>query len=131
MGRLSTVDADGIPHVVPVCYVAESASIYSPIDEKPKNSSINELGRVRNIQQTGRATLLVDHYEEDWANLFWVQVRGTASIKRPEEAHHGEIISQLKDKYSQYKNQSLQDRPLIVLSVSTVVKWGKLQPEVL
>ena len=39
VGRLATADARGNPHVVPVCFAIEAATLYITIDEKPKRAS--------------------------------------------------------------------------------------------
>ena len=36
------------------------------------------LQRLRNLAGDGRAVLLVDHYDDDWSQLWWVRVHGRA-----------------------------------------------------
>ena len=55
----------------------DSDTVYSAIDAKPKSTL--DLRRLQNIRSNGAASLLVDHYEEDWTNLWWVRVDGTAT----------------------------------------------------
>ena len=78
VGRLATVTADGRPHVVPVCFALAGGRIYTAVDAKPK--STRALQRLDNVRATGRASLLVDHYEEDWSQLWWVRVDGPAEV---------------------------------------------------
>ena len=51
VGRLATADACGNPHVVPVCFAIEAATLYVTIDEKPKRASARPLKRLRNMME--------------------------------------------------------------------------------
>ena len=79
-GHLATVTADGEPHVVVVCFVLHEGVVYTAVDAKPK--ARRDLKRLENVRATGRASLLVDHYEEDWSQLWWVRVDGAAARDR-------------------------------------------------
>ena len=68
------------------------------MDAKPKDTI--ELARLDNVRATGRASLLVDHYEEDWSALWWVRVDGIAEVIDSETA-----IDALAEKYEQYREQ--------------------------
>ena len=83
LGRLATADADGRPHVIPVCFALQEGTVVTPIDEKPKRGDPDELRRSRDIRENPRVSLVVDHYASDWSNLGWVQVRGTAGHVTP------------------------------------------------
>jgi PPOX class probable F420-dependent enzyme len=96
VGRLATVTAVGRPHVVPVCFALHDGLIYTAVDAKPKVTS--ELARLENVRATGRASLLVDHYEDDWANLWWVRVDGVAEVVQSDRA-----LDALAAKYEQYR----------------------------
>ena len=97
IGRLATVTAAGRPHVVPVCFVLSGGRIFSAVDAKPKATA--ELARLENVRATGRASLLVDHYEEDWSALWWVRVDGAAEVIESDAA-----IDALAEKYEQYRS---------------------------
>jgi PPOX class probable F420-dependent enzyme len=96
VGRLATVTSGGRPHVVPVCFALHEGRIYTAVDAKPK--STHALKRLENVRATGRASLLVDHYEEDWSRLWWVRVDGAAEILDP-----GAGLAALAAKYEQYR----------------------------
>lgn len=96
VGRLATVTATGRPHVVPVCFALAGRRIVTAVDAKPKQTT--ELARLENVRATGRASLLVDHYEEDWEHLWWVRVDGVAEVVRSQAA-----IDALVAKYDQYR----------------------------
>jgi PPOX class probable F420-dependent enzyme len=98
IGRLATVTAAGRPHVVAVCFAIAGPRIVTAVDAKPKDTV--ELARLDNVRATGRASLLVDHYEEDWSALWWIRVDGIAEVIRSEAA-----IDALAEKYEQYREQ--------------------------
>jgi PPOX class probable F420-dependent enzyme len=121
VGHLATVDPDGQPHVVPVCFVAVGDRLYTPIDEKPKRGG--ELRRVRNLRVNPRVCLTVDRYEEDWSRLAWVQVRGRAGLV-DDPAERAEAIAALRAKYRQYEQMKLEERLLIRIEPERVVEWS-------
>ena len=95
-GRLATVTPAGRPHVIPVCFALDGGRIVIAVDQKPKRT--RALARLDNVRATGRASLLVDHYEEDWSRLWWVRVDGAAEVIESEPA-----IDVLAEKYAQYR----------------------------
>jgi PPOX class probable F420-dependent enzyme len=97
VGRLATVTADGRPHVVPVCFALAGGRIYTAVDGKPK--STRALRRLENVRATGRASLLADHYEEDWSQLWWVRVDGAAAVIDADDV----ALDALAAKYEQYR----------------------------
>jgi len=96
IGRLATVTATGRPHIVAVCFALSRGRVVTAVDAKPK--STRALARLENVRATGRASLLVDHYEEDWSELWWVRVDGVAEVIDSEAA-----IDALAAKYEQYR----------------------------
>jgi PPOX class probable F420-dependent enzyme len=103
VGRLATVTVEGHPHVVPCCFVLADGDdgdiLYSAVDGKPKSTLA--LRRLANIRANPHASLLVDHYADDWSALWWVRVDGSARIitEGPEREH---ALALLTDKYDQY-----------------------------
>jgi PPOX class probable F420-dependent enzyme len=120
VARLATVDAQGRPHLVPVCFVLEGDVVYSAVDEKPKGS--RALKRLENIRAHPGVTMLVDHYEEDWSRLWWVRLDGTAHIvdSGPE---HDRALGLLLEKYDQYRAEPPQG-PVIVIRVKRRRTWS-------
>src|SRR5258708_22862140 len=74
VGHLATASRDGRPHVVPVCFAWLPPYVYSAIDGKPKRTTL--LRRVRHINETGLASLVVDRCTEDWKSLSYLLVDG-------------------------------------------------------
>jgi PPOX class probable F420-dependent enzyme len=76
--HLATADRHAVPHVVPVCFAMSEGTLYITIDEKPKRYPGIMLKRVRNIMENPAVAVVVDRYNDDWALLGWVMVRGRA-----------------------------------------------------
>jgi PPOX class probable F420-dependent enzyme len=120
VGRLATVDEAGDPHVVPVCFVLDGDAIYWAVDHKPKASG--RLRRLANIEAHPVAELVVDHYAEDWADLWWVRVRTGAEVLGPgREAERA--LDLLAAKYVQYRERR-PDGPVVRLSVRRWSSWS-------
>ena len=115
VGRLATVTAGGRPHVVPVCFALHGGTIYTAVDAKPK--STRALRRLENVRATGRASLLVDHYEEDWSRLWWVRVDGAAEVLDSDDG-----IDALAAKYEQYR-AARPAGPLIAIAPERWRSW--------
>jgi len=127
VGHLATADRLGAPHVVPVCYALSGASLYITIDEKPKRRDI-QLKRLRNIAENPAVAFVVDRYDEDWARLGWVMLRGRAEILR-DGAEHAEAQVLLRARYPQLAAMALAPLPVIALRVGRVTSWGELSPD--
>ena len=124
VARLATADEQGRPHIVPIVFVYADGVIYTPIDLKPKTTSPERLRRVRNILSNPQVQVLVDHYDEDWQRLGYVQLRGTAEIIE-RGVEYDQAIRLLEGKYQQYQELPLEGRPVIKISVERTVTWGQ------
>ena len=76
VARLATLDAKSRPHIVPVCFAYDGKAFYSAVDQKPKRVSPERLVRLQNIRAVSRVALLIDEYNEDWTQLWYVLIRG-------------------------------------------------------
>jgi PPOX class probable F420-dependent enzyme len=125
VARLATADGDGRPSVVPVCYVFDGESIYSPIDEKPKSVEAPRLKRVRNIEANPHVSLIVDDYSENWSELQWVLITGLAKIILPleDEGDHARAVALLRDKYPQYHSMAIDERMIIKITPTRIRRW--------
>jgi coenzyme F420-0:L-glutamate ligase / coenzyme F420-1:gamma-L-glutamate ligase len=124
VGRLASADALGRLSVVPVCYAFDGTRFFSPLDEKPKRITARRLQRVRNIQQRAEASLLIDHYEDDWSRLGYLLVQARAELLEPGQDEHTGALPLLRDRYPQYLTMNLEEQPVISLSPIHVVSWG-------
>lgn len=124
VGYLATANRHGVPHVVPVCYALSGTSLYITVDEKPKRRDI-PLKRLRNIAENPAVALVVDRYDEDWALLGWVMLRGRAEILHG-GAEHAEAQALLRARYPQLVAMALAPLPVIALRIGRVTSWGEL-----
>ena len=69
--RVATVNAEGMPHLVPVCAALAEGKIYF--------GSSPDGRKVKNLQANPRCTVTVDLYAEDWGSLKGVMVQGRAA----------------------------------------------------
>ncbi len=124
-GYLSTASAEADPHLQPVVFQVVADSIYIAIDEKPKTTL--RLRRLTNIESNPKFALLVDHYDDDWNQLWWILLRGPAEALWPSQWEQDEaamVIAALRDKYQRYESMGLEERPLLKLTPDRVTRWS-------
>ena len=123
VARLATADAAGRPLVLPICYVLVEETLYSPTDAKPKRVPVQRLKRLRNIQANPHVALVIDDYSEDWTQLAYIIMHGTADILTSGPAFE-QAVAALRQKYPQYQHMPIQENPMIAVQLSRVVGWG-------
>jgi PPOX class probable F420-dependent enzyme len=101
VARLGTADPEGAVRLVPICFAVVDEWVVSVVDHKPKRTG--QLRRLDDMLATGRATVLVDHYDDDWSQLWWVRVRGRAEID-VEGPARAAALDALTAKYAQYRD---------------------------
>src|ERR1700723_1542365 len=129
VARLATLDAKRGPHIVPVCFTYDGKFFYTAVDQKPKRVAPARLARLRNIREAPRVALLIDEYDEDWTQLWYILIRGKAKLI-PKSAHkeHARAIRKLKAKYPQYAQGMLgDDAPVIRITPKRITSWGKIE----
>jgi PPOX class probable F420-dependent enzyme len=124
VGHLATADAQGIPHLVPVCFVVSGGALYITIDQKPKGD-VRALKRLRNITENPVASFVADRWDEDWTRLGWVMLRGPAQIL-DDGAEHDRAQALLRSRYPQYREMELSGLPVIAIRIERVTSWGDL-----
>lgn len=127
VGHLATADANGAPHVVPVCFALGEKAVYITIDQKPKGDP-RGLKRLRNIAANPSAALVVDRYDENWTRLGWVMLRGHAEIL-DSGAEHDLAQQLLRARYPQYRRMTLADLPVIAIRIERAAGWGELSAD--
>lgn len=127
VARLATVRPDGTPHVVPITFACWGNVLVTSVDSKPKQSS--QLQRLRNLGANPTVSLLVDHYDVDWTQLWWIRVDGIAHIVGA-AATAGtpafvDVSRALAAKYPQYRSgQVVASGPAIVIRPRRWVSWS-------
>jgi PPOX class probable F420-dependent enzyme len=120
VARLATVDAGGAPHLVPFCFAVLDDVVYSAVDHKPKRSQA--LRRLANIAANAHACVLVDHYSDDWFDLWWVRLDGRGRVVTdPEEA--ARAVRALVAKYPQYAERP-PTGPVLAVEVTRWTGWS-------
>jgi PPOX class probable F420-dependent enzyme len=119
VARLATAAPDGRPHLVPVVFALHDGVVYTAVDAKPKTTQ--RLRRLTNIERNAQVSLLVDHYDEDWTQLWWVRADGIATIHRDGDTLQGGR-DLLRAKYAQYQSVSLNG-PVIAVAVRHWSSW--------
>ena len=119
VARLGTVTEDGRPHLVPCCFALVGDTAYSAVDAKPKSTLA--LRRLANVRARGQASLLVDHYGEDWSTLWWVRVDGAGRVvdAGPER---DAALAALSAKYDQYRRDP-PPGPVVAVDITTWRAW--------
>jgi PPOX class probable F420-dependent enzyme len=120
VARLATADASGQPHVVPFVFALEGSTIYWAVDDKPKRS--RDLKRVANIRANPRVEVVVDQYEDDWRELWWVRASGTARIVAGVEAARAATTA-LAAKYPPY-DEHPPPGPFVAIEILRVTWWS-------
>ena len=120
VARLATADASGFPHLVPFTFALDGDVIVLAVDHKPKSS--RPLRRITNIAENPSVSALVDHYEEEWPNLWWARADGRAAIwDDPERCRTP--IRLLQAKYGQYRDHPPAG-PIVAIIVSRWSGWA-------
>ena len=118
VARLAYVDDRERPRVLPVTFAVGGDAVWSAIDVKPKRTP--EPARVRYLKRRPEAALLVDVYDDDWAQLAWVQLLGRVDVLPAAEAP--EAMAALAAKYEPYTERT-PPGPLLRLTVERTLHW--------
>jgi PPOX class probable F420-dependent enzyme len=120
VARLATIDPDGRPHLVPIVFALDAETLYSAVDRKPKRS--RTLRRIENARVRPEVTILVDHYEDDWSQLWWIRLRGRARVLDDGE-ERDRALALLAEKYPEYRAEP-PDGPVLAVDVVEVRTWS-------
>jgi PPOX class probable F420-dependent enzyme len=119
-GHLATIRPDGRPHLVVITFAVAGSLVVTAIDDKPKTTQ--RLQRLANIEANPAVSFLVDHYDDDWEELWWVRVDGLASIHLDGETREM-AIEALRVEYRQYRERPPRG-PVIVITPERVSSWA-------
>ncbi|MBV1930671.1 MAG: pyridoxamine 5'-phosphate oxidase family protein [Porticoccaceae bacterium] len=129
VARLATINPDASPHQAPVVFVWHGRKIWSPVDGKPKRQA--QLVRVKNALARPVGSLLLDEYQDDWSQLWWLRVDvkiKVIDLKTASDATKidtAQAIAALEKKYPQYQNTSALREPatLLLMTPSGYSSW--------
>jgi PPOX class probable F420-dependent enzyme len=120
VARLATVTADGQPHLVPIVFAVSGEVVYSVVDAKPKSTT--SLRRLANIAANPKVSVLVDHYTEDWTQLWWARADGAARIIEIDEPEAA-ALRLLVARYPVYRTEP-PPGPMIAIDVERWSGWS-------
>ena len=120
VARLGLVDDEHHPRVLPITFAVAGGAFVTAVDYKPKVVPAARLARVRWLRARPQAALTVDHYEEDWSRLAWVQALGTVSIRDAADAP--DALAALAERYPHYRDRP-PGGPVFELAPDRLVWW--------
>ena len=116
--RIATANAEGLPHLVPVCHVVAGGKLYV--------GSGDDAAKVRNLKANPKITVTVDLYSDYWAEIKGVMVQGTAKLIERGPAFQ-RAKRKLYEKYPQYAKEAAlapSDSVIIEVTPTHVFSWG-------
>lgn len=121
VARLGTINPQGAVDLVPVVFAVEDGDrLVTAVDHKPKTT--HRLRRLDNIARDPRVTVLVDHYADDWHELWWVRVRGRARVTEAGPEREAALAA-LRARYEQYRQQP-PEGPAILVDIESWRGWS-------
>ena len=117
VARVATADAEGMPHVVPVCPLVEGSRIYFASESSAR--------KIQNIKANPEIAIVFDEYHDSWRGLKGVMIRGQAKlVDRKMFAH---VRSKLYKKYPKYESDAaleFGESSVIEITPEGKVAWG-------
>lgn len=132
VARMATITTEGSVDVVPIVFAIldpephhrfDQGILVTAVDHKPKTTM--SLKRLENIRSHPEVTAVVDHYEDDWDQLWWIRVRGQGRVL----ADSGErqlALDALVAKYAQYREKRPQG-DVIAVDIIGIQSWTGAQ----
>jgi PPOX class probable F420-dependent enzyme len=122
---LATIGEDGRSRLVPICFAVVAEVVWTPLDAKPKAvDDVRRLARVRDIARDPRVTLLVDRWSEDWSELAWLRLEGSATLVEPPLPDV--VVEALVARYPHYATHDLAARPAIRIDLERATSWSSI-----
>ena len=104
---------------MPIVFALAGDTLYHAVDHKPKRTTA--LQRLANLRADPRASVLADHYDEDWSRLWWVRADGTARMLAAPGRRRG-AWPLLADRYPQYRDRP-PEGPVVAICVTRWTDW--------
>lgn len=113
VARLGQRDERGLPQTLPFVFARVGNALWSPIDGKPKKNT--RLSRLAWIEKHPEVCVLIDHYENDWGQLWWLKLYGRAEVFHDTHVEWEQALRTLGQKYAQYAEiPILSDDPTMI-----------------
>ncbi len=117
---LASVRPDGRAHAVPIVFAIDGDHLYTAIDHKPKSTT--RLARLENIAKNPQVSVLAQHYNDDWEQLWWVRADGEATVLESAD-HRQKAVDLLIAKYAQYRSQAPSGN-VIAVRIDRLTGWA-------
>jgi PPOX class probable F420-dependent enzyme len=120
VARVGTIDERGRVHLVPVVFAVDGDTWYSPSDAGDRPAK-----RLRNLLNDPRVSILIDVYDEAWANVWWVRLRGRGRVVAfPAESELARRL--LREKYPQFANTPSDEGagPIMAVDLDAWAGWA-------
>lgn len=120
VAHVGTIDEHTHVHLVPVTFVIDNDTFYSPTDAAPRPAK-----RLRNLKDHPSATILVDFYDEDWVKVWWVRMRGTGrTVGEGQEHAHARRLFIVK--YPQFASAPPDEGvgPMLAVDIEEWLGWA-------
>jgi PPOX class probable F420-dependent enzyme len=125
VASLATATVAAVPHLVPIVFAVGGDVLYTAVDAKPKSTTA--LRRLTDIAANPQVTVLVDHYEDDWTQLWWARADGLARILDADDDDAGVGRALLVERYPVYVTQP-PPGPVIAIDVTRWSGWAAAEP---
>jgi PPOX class probable F420-dependent enzyme len=100
VARLAQIDDRGAAQALPFVFARVADALWSPVDGKPKRHP--RLSRIAWIAKRPEVCVLVDHYGEDWSQLWWLKLYCRAEVCHDVHPGWQRAAAALREKYAQY-----------------------------
>ena len=117
---LASVRPDGRAHAVPIVFAIDGDHLYTAVDHKPKSTT--RLARLENIAANPQVSVLAQHYNDNWEQLWWVRADGEAVVLESAD-HHQNAVDLLIAKYAQYRSQAPSGN-VIAVRINRLTGWA-------
>jgi PPOX class probable F420-dependent enzyme len=122
-GVLATVHPERGVDAVPVVFAVDGGDrIVIPVDTVKAKRHVR-LQRLANVAADPRCVLLVEHYDDDWSQLWWVRVHARAVEAAPTDRD----VALLAERHPQYRAAGAGEDAVVgvlVLTPSQVTGWA-------
>ncbi len=121
VARLATVTPRSRPRLVPAVFAVDGDVLATAVDRKPKTT--RALRRLDDIHANPRVSLLVDHYEDDWDELWWVRADGVAHVVEAGTTGGTAGLALLRAKYERYRTEP-PPGPVVLVELDAWRWWS-------
>ena len=105
---------------MPIVFAIDGDHLYTAVDHKPKSTT--RLARLENIAANPQVSVLAQHYNDNWEQLWWVRADGKAAVLESAD-HRQKAVDLLMAKYAQYRSQAPSGN-VIAVRINRLTGWA-------